>query len=331
MPGFGWGYVGVDLFFVISGYLITGVLVREREQIGRISLANFYRRRALRLVPALTVLSLAFLVYGAFVFHNRLQGAKEVFVVAFYFGNWTRAFNMGLPLYLGHTWSLSVEEQFYMFWPIALLGIMSFSAGEAYRRLGLIVVLILVVTGWRVFLALHGATTDRLYNGTDTRVDALLIGSALSLALTIPPIASHLISATRYLQLPAIVVIVAVPSLLPWDDRNMSYGGFSAVALAAAAILIVVLAGRFTRVLGHPALVWIGQRSYGLYLWHYPIVMISLLQFGMLPGHMLSFVEVVCTFAFAALSYRFVEHPFLMRRYATDANHDVPIRSGRVG
>jgi peptidoglycan/LPS O-acetylase OafA/YrhL len=318
MPGFGWGYVGVDLFFVISGYLITCILLKEHAQTGRVSLLDFYRRRALRLVPALAALCLAFLLYAALVLHNWNQGAKEVFVVAFYFGNWTRAFGMGLPHYLGHTWSLAVEEQFYMLWPLILPGVLALGARLASRALGFVLILIVVVTSWRVWLALQGATTDRLYNGTDTRADALLFGSALASGLAVPSFASRLTSAARYLWFPAIVIFIAVPHILPWNDRRLSFGGFSVVALAAATILIAVLnEGWLARILGNPALVWIGQRSYGLYLWHYPLTCV--LQFQMHPGRRLSFVEVVCTFALAAFSYRFIEHPFLMRRYATGA------------
>jgi peptidoglycan/LPS O-acetylase OafA/YrhL len=113
-PGFRWGYIGVDIFFVISGYLITAILLKEFAQRRHISFRSFYRRRALRLLPALIVLCLVFLCVSCVMLNNPKQAAQEVATVIFYIANWTRTFNAGIPKALGHTWSLSVEEQFYM-------------------------------------------------------------------------------------------------------------------------------------------------------------------------------------------------------------------------
>jgi peptidoglycan/LPS O-acetylase OafA/YrhL len=316
-PGFRWGYVGVDLFFVISGYLITSILLNEHARTGHISLMGFYRRRALRLLPALAALCLVFLLYSAVVLHNLTQGSREVFIVALYFGNWTRAFGTGLPQFLGHTWSLAIEEQYYMLWPTLLMVILALSS-RVTSALCLIAAVVIAVISWRAVLTFHGATPDRLYNGTDTRADALLIGSALALALATPVLAVRLKSIAFYLWLPAALVIVAVPTLLPWDDKRMFLGGFSVVATAAATILTAAITnGPLARILSNSVFVWIGQRSYGLYLWHYPITLLGILQFHMLPGSRLSLIEVTGAFALATLSYRFIEHPFLERRYAS--------------
>ena len=307
------GLRGVDPFFVISGYLITTTLFREHVQTGGISLMAFYRRRALRLLPGLAVLCLAFLLYAAFVIHNLSQGCEEVFIVALYVGNWTRAFGVGLPQYLGHTWSLAIEEQFYMLWPVLLLIILAVSSSIA-SALRLVVALIIAFICWRAVLALQGASADRLYNGTDTRADALTIGAALALALQYAP--SRLDQVARYLWLPAVIIIVAVPMLFPWDDERMSLGGFSVVGLAAAAILTAALnVGPVARILSNPAFVWIGQRSYGLYLWHYPIMLVALIHFHIPLGSRLSLIELVSAFVLAAFSYKFIERPFLERRY----------------
>jgi len=315
-PGFHWGYIGVDFFFVLSGYLITTILLKEYTQTSRISLIGFLRRRALRLLPALAVLCLAFLLYAAVVIHNLPQGLKEDFIVTFYLGNWTRAFEFSLPQYLGHTWSLSIEEQFYILWPLLLLGILAYGS-RVTSALHLIVALIIAVTCWRVTLAIHGATAHRLYNGTDTRADALLIGAALALALATPRFFTRLVTVARYLWLPATIIIVVLPTIFPWDDRRMFFFGLSAVALAAAVILIAALdKGTLPRILSNPVFVWIGQRSYGLYLWHYPIVLVGLLYFHLAPGGSLTLIEVAGAFVFAALSHKFVERPFLELRYA---------------
>jgi peptidoglycan/LPS O-acetylase OafA/YrhL len=313
--GFQWGYVGVDLFFVISGYLITTVLLREYLKTGRISFTGFYRRRALRLFPALAVLCLAFLLYAAIVLRNLPEGLEDVLVVVFYIGNWTRAFSLALPRYLGHTWSLAVEEQFYMLWPALLLAILALSS-NATSALRFILALIVVVTCWRAMLVFTGAGPDRLYNGTDTRADALLIGAALSLAFATSPSMKRLALLSRYLWLPAAVVIVALPTLFSPDGQYMLLGGFSVIALAAATILTATLdGGLLSRILSNSAFVWIGQRSYGLYLWHYPIMLAGRLDPHLPQGRKLTLIEIACAFVFASLSYKFIERPFLERRY----------------
>jgi peptidoglycan/LPS O-acetylase OafA/YrhL len=184
-PGFHWGYIGVDVFFVISGCLITGILLNEHAQTGQISRLAFYRRRALSLLPALVVLCAVFLCFAVAVFHIPKQGAQEVGIVLLYFGNWTRAFGSWLPQYLGHTWSLAIEEQFCTVWPLLILALVSFrpSARLVFR---VVMALPLAVACWRTFLMLEGAAAERLYNGTDTRADALLIGAGLACALAIP-------------------------------------------------------------------------------------------------------------------------------------------------
>ena len=301
---------------MISGYLITTILLKEHMQTGRVSLMGFYRRRALRLLPALAVLCLAFLLYAAAVIHNLRQGLEEVFIVAFYFGNWTRALSSWLPQYLGHTWSLAIEEQFYMLWPALLLGILYLSP-RTVSALRFVVAIIIAVICWRIVLALIGATTERLYNGTDTRADPLLIGAALSIAVATPSFVAWLRLVAHYLWPSALVIIVAVPAVLPWDDQRMFLGGFTVVALAAATILTAALGGgMLARFLSHPVFVWIGRRSYGLYLWHYPIALVGLLHFHIPQGYWLTLIEVTCAFVLATLSYKFVERPFLERRYA---------------
>jgi len=179
VPGFQWGYIGVDVFFVISGYLITDTLLKEQAETGCISLLGFYRRRALRLLPALALVCLAVLLFMGLVANSWNQAWREIAIVAFYAGNWTRALGTGLPQYLGHTWSLAIEEQFYIRWPALLLAILALNP-TIISSLRLILALVIAVTCWRIFLALYGASADRLYNGTDTRADALLIGAALA-------------------------------------------------------------------------------------------------------------------------------------------------------
>jgi peptidoglycan/LPS O-acetylase OafA/YrhL len=315
-PGFRWGYIGVDVFFVISGYLITSILLNEYVRRGKISFLAFYRRRALRLLPALVVVCLSFFCLSCVVLKDPKQAAQEVAIVLLYVANWTRALDAGVPKALGHTWSLSIEEQFYTAWPLVVLAILSFksSARFAFR---FIVALALAVACWRACLAVEGISADRLYFGTDTRADALLIGAGLAFALATPGMAVRLESVTRYLWIPAAILVIALPAIFPWFDRRMFYAGFGIVALSAATILAAALyEGFLARVLGSRTLVWIGKRSYGLYLWHYPIMLLCLLQFRVPDGVALTLIEATASLVLAALSYEFIERPFLQLRYS---------------
>src|SRR5262249_29369239 len=141
---------------------------------GHISLVGFYRRRALRLLPALAVLCGAAFIYITVVTHNTGQAWREGAFLTFYIGNWTRAGGAGLPQYLGHTWSLAIEEQFYMVWPLLLLGLFSLNTRPLFL-VRVIAALVVAVLTWRIALLLNGAGAERLYNGTDTRADSLLI------------------------------------------------------------------------------------------------------------------------------------------------------------
>lgn len=203
-----------------------------------------------------------------------------------------------------------------MLWPALLLAILYFSP-HVTSALRFVAAIVIAVTCWRVVLALNGATADRLYNGTDTHADALLIGAVLSFALAIPSFAGRLRLIAQYFWPAAVAIIAAVPAVFSWDDRRMFLGGFTVVGLAAATLLTAALSGGIpARVLGHPLFVWIGRRSYGLYLWHYPIMLAGLLYFHIPQGYRLALIEVACAFGLATLSYKFVERPFLERRYA---------------
>ncbi len=172
LPG---GWAGVDVFFVLSGFLITSLLAQEIEASGSIDLGSFYLRRALRLVPALTVMLLASLAVAVLLPSRTLEDVRAIGLAGTYLMNWNRAFALFPQAWLGHTWSLAMEEQFYLLWPAILLLI------RARRPVTLISALVVLVTVWRLVLVLSGAPAERTYNGFDTHADGLLIGSALAL------------------------------------------------------------------------------------------------------------------------------------------------------
>jgi peptidoglycan/LPS O-acetylase OafA/YrhL len=314
IAGFSWGWNGVDVFFVISGFLITGTLLLEFERDRSIDLLAFYKRRALRLFPALVLLCLAFLLLGALTKLGWQSALLEVAIVAAYAGNWTRAFEQGIPGHLGHTWSLAIEEQYYLLWPLALVLLVPL-ASRRRNWLAAVLALALLVACWRALLYLQGAGINRLYNGTDTRADALLLGSALAFAVRIDRARQALGWAVRALWLPALLVIVVLPLAFPWDGAAMLCGGYTLIA-AAGAILVMATGtdGPVRSLLGMQPLVWIGQRSYGLYLWGHPI-MSTCREVFELPMAAAGPISIAGAFVCAAVSYALVERPFLRLRY----------------
>jgi len=303
------GHIGVDIFFVISGFLITGLLVEEIDRNGRASLRDFYVRRFLRIAPALLAVSLfvvAALLAGSLV-ARRLDLWGELRNVLYTLAsvmNWARAAGWTGGGFLGHAWSLSVEEQFYLVWPLLL----NATAGRLDRKRYAMVLIgaMLALAAWRGFLAWNGASAERLYNGADTRADGLLLGAALAL------------SGVR--RLPAILLkawvipvaglaVVAVST--PWSAPFLGYGGFTLVALCAAWLVALAVDDRapFLPWLKSPVALWIGKRSYSLYLWHYPILMIF--SFAGIRSRLTDVLTVVASLVAAHLSYTLVEQPFL--------------------
>ena len=314
-PRFTGGYLGVDLFFVLSGFLITGILLREDSADGR-GLLDFYRRRALRLLPALVAFCLLFLAFAFAALPDFRAALTDVFVSLTSVANWTRAFNLGVPRQLGHMWSLSIEDQFYLLWPVILFALIRYAGRRG--ALAATIVLIVACAGWRVWLALQGATVERLYNGFDTRCDTLLVGCALALSGIgrpdrIPPAVATMV---RVLWLPCAVALIAIMAAFQWGDRAMFLGGYTLVALLAAVLILATLQQTlFARMMEYGPLVATGRISYALYIWHYPVWFVLHVDYGvsMMASGLLT---IPLSFAAAAVSYFVVERPFLRLRYA---------------
>jgi peptidoglycan/LPS O-acetylase OafA/YrhL len=271
------GLVGVTLFFVLSGYLITTLLVTERESRGRIDLASFYVRRAARLLPALALVLVA--VGAALVIDGRPGVALAgVVTSSLYVSNLAVAGGVVLGP-LEHTWSLAIEEQFYLLWPAILI------VGIARRRL----LIPLLIVGIAVSAALRlGPITDIqrfwwLYHHTFTRADALLVGCLLALVPFRPSLP------TTILAVASLAFLVVLP---------MDQGTFATLLLLPTAIAGGIVVVSKPRWLGIAPLVAVGRISYGLYLWHFPLA-------ELLPA----WAAFIGTFVLAALSYRFVELP----------------------
>jgi peptidoglycan/LPS O-acetylase OafA/YrhL len=308
VPGFGiGGYLGVDLFFVLSGYLITSVILREIEMTGRFDVLAFYARRSLRLFPALLLVCVALALAAPFLSNTRQIVADEIATLG-YIANWTRAFGSGSPMYLGHAWSLAIEEQFYLIWPALLLVALSFRRKIA--PVWVAVALAASVAVWRGYLAFNGAVPDRLYNGTDTRLDGLFIGCALALFLSADGVKSYYPrQVPRAARVAALLVFAALIAFMPWNTKPAFVAGYIAASLCAAVIIFCCVSEQdsgLRRIMRIPALVYVGKISYSLYLWHYPIFLIIWLHWGQ-SDRRIAWASIPLAFAFSALTYHSVE------------------------
>jgi peptidoglycan/LPS O-acetylase OafA/YrhL len=312
------GFLGVQVFFVISGFLITVLLAEEHERHGRISLPAFYARRALRLFPAIAAAVVAAVAYASVAPHHQLRPTgKEALASIFYWDNWFHALRVGKATILLHTWSLSIEEQFYLLWPVLLIAGLRY-APRALPALAL---------GGALASALARAVADlassndfstqlRLYFGTDTRADALLIGCALGLVWTRGLVDRAALLVSR-LTVPAIAVLAVLMWYETVPSRSLYEIGLLACAAASAVLIANVVTGRprlLVRLLEQPAMVFVGKVSYGLYLWHYVIFWIVR---DHTPGWSLGAsipLELACAAAVTTVSYYLLELPIVRRK-----------------
>lgn len=308
-------FLYMDMFFVMSAYLITSLLLKQWTKTGRVGFRVFYRRRVLRLFPANYAMILTFLVAAYLVLPDFKNQLPTAVVAASYISNWTRAFEVPMPGFLDHTWSLAVEEQFYLIWPVALMLLLKV-IGLRMRLVALLVLLALGFAGWRSWLTFHGASIYRLYNGTDMRGDALLIGCALGIAMAIPEVRQSvaLQRTAKFLAVPSLVALIVGGVTTDFHDRAM-YAGITLFFTLASACLItsLVLPEQSIphQIFRSPPLVFLGRICYGLYIWHYPIFMIIMFGFGITRPVAAGMIGVPLTFAVAILSWRYIESPFL--------------------
>ncbi len=307
-------FVYMDTFFIMSAYLITALLLKGWQRDGRIRFGRFYYRRALRLFPANYAMLAGFALAAWLLLDDFPGHLQQIAVAGLYVSNWTRAFEVPMPQFLGHTWSLSIEEQYYLLWPLLLAGLLKL-CGLSLRTVAIVAGAAVGFALWRSWLTLEGASIPRLYNGTDTRADALLLGCALGIAMALPQVRDNPVLqrwAAR-LAMPIVLALLVAGYTLQWEMRGMYAGGsfafsvLSTVLVAALALPHPTLAHRIFAV---PPLVFLGRICYGLYIWHFPIY--NVLRFGFDMQTMgVALVGVPLTFAFAIASYLWIERPFL--------------------
>jgi peptidoglycan/LPS O-acetylase OafA/YrhL len=328
LPG---GFLGVDVFFVISGFLITSLLLAEHRGRHRIDLRGFWLRRARRLLPAvgLAIAATCILVAVADLPVDARSVRGDALASLGYVANWRFIFTrqsyfaaFGLPSPFRHLWSLSVEEQWYLLFPPALaLGL----ALGLRRRPGLLVgglVVAAVASATRMAMLYHdGDDPSRIYFGTDTRAYTLLIGAVLATVATFWPRAiARVRPALAVLAVGGLAVLAFAFRSVDGREAGLYQGGLAVVALASAAVVAGVAlprsAGPVHWVLSRRVLVAIGLISYGLYLWHWPIfVWLTPDEVG-IAGWPLQVLRFGLTFAVAGLSYTLVERPIRRHGWA---------------
>jgi peptidoglycan/LPS O-acetylase OafA/YrhL len=326
------GVLSLDTFFVLSGFLITGLLLREWRDRDGIDLLAFWARRARRLLPALFVVLAAVIVYAAFVASplglDSLRG--DVLATLGYSANWRfllsgqsyfSAFTTPSPVL--HMWSLAVEEQFYLVWPLAVLGILSVARRRMSATAAIVAVGVVAAVGavasavWMALLYVPGGDPSRVYYGTDTRAQAMLVGAVLAVVVLLHgPVRTR--GARTALSIASVVGLGVV--VAPWfagsatQVHDFFYGRFGLLAYSVATAVVLwrmtqPSSGLFGRVLESSPLRWIGGISYEMYLWHWPTYLVLTPARTQLDGLPLLAVRLTAVVALSWATHALVDEP----------------------
>jgi peptidoglycan/LPS O-acetylase OafA/YrhL len=304
VPG---GGIGVDVFFVLSGFLITTLLLEEHARFGDVSLPAFYLRRAVRLLPPLAAMLIGAALYATFVVADP-NTVRGVFAATVYSSDWLMALHgAGVLGLLYPTWSLAVEEQFYLLWPALLLLLLRL--GRERLLFGAAMLGVALAVAERAALVAHGVSTERLLFAPDTRADALLAGCALAAARQL----GWLDSVPRRIRTAAAavgaLVLLARLGAPAWPFPYLPYGMATTTAGSVLLIAGILDGGRIASALSHRALVRLGGLSYAIYLWH-PLVLDALHHIPVMSlGPLRLLLTLTAAIALAELSRRVVERP----------------------
>ncbi|AIS59687.1 acyltransferase family protein [Listeria ivanovii] len=317
------GFIGVDIFFVLSGYLITNILLTQWEKTQTLQLKQFWLRRFRRLIPAVYIMIVVVVIYSVLFHPEILKNLRgDAIASFFYVSNWWFIFHdvsyfdsFGLPSPLKNLWSLAIEEQFYLIWPAFLLVFLRWVKNPKLL-LKIVIGLGLLSAIWMTVLYDPGTDPSRVYYGTDTRAFDLLAGCALAfvwpfnrLSPVVPKRSKAVLNIVGTLSILLFFVFTAfVSEYQPFLYR----GGLLFVAIIGVTMIATIShpASYLSKVFSFKPLRWIGTRSYGIYLWHYPIITLTTPVFEVgQPNIWRAILQVAATFIIAELSFRFIETP----------------------
>jgi peptidoglycan/LPS O-acetylase OafA/YrhL len=302
------GFLGVDLFFVLSGFLITGLLLSEFEHTGSISIGKFYMRRVLRLGPALAVYLIACVIVAYHAQQISVQRQLKLIAYALlYSTNWRMAFNWDPVLDpTAIIWSLSIEEQFYLVWPLLLFACLALRLRRKFIAVGLVGVITAICLHRNALLA-EGSNLTRLYYGTDTRADALLVGCLTALVPFQRISRSWLVSAVAMISAGLFLYLTMVVKFM---DEWLYRGGFTLIAVLAGLVIVVAATAPprpLSIALRWFPLRWFGKISYGLYLWHWLVIQTTTLYYF---GSLEPWAKLALAVGISAASYYLIEVRF---------------------
>ncbi|MEK5439289.1 acyltransferase family protein [Paenibacillus sp. FSL R5-0923] len=328
------GLIGVGIFFVLSGYLITDQIIQRWKQDRRFDLKDFWIRRARRLLPAMFVMLFVTAMWLLLFDRSRLAALQGDFISStLYFNNWWLIFHdvsyfesFGPPSPIGHLWSLAIEEQFYFIWPLVII----VGLRLAPQRGKLIVMCLTGAFLSALAMALiyqPGVDPSRVYYGTDTRAFALLIGAALALAWPSQNLTDKISRRSRYILDFSGAIGLITLILMIWRTNEygqfLYYGGLVLVSILSAIVIAVLAhpASRLAKIMGCKPLRWIGVRSYSIYIWHYPVIILTnpTVDTGGFDGFRVLF-QLGVSLLLASLSWKYIEEPIrqgLLGRWCT--------------
>ncbi len=336
------GFLGVGIFFTLSGYLITDRLMLEWQNTGKINLKDFWIKRIRRLTPVLFIMLGIVYLWLFLLEPSRIESLQGDFISAVLpINNWWKIFHnvsyfesFGPQSPIGHVWSLAIEEQFYLLWPVILIIGLRFIP----KRRELILIITCGAAASILAMGLiyePGADPSRVYYGTDTRAFALLIGAIFAIRFPSFKLPKQISAKSRLaldimggLSLLCILIFI-------WKTNeyqiSLYFGGLAVFSIMSAIVTVILAhpASRVAGLIGCKPLRWIGTRSYSLYLWHYPVIILTspTVDTGDFNGGRVV-LQLAMTFLLAELSWRFVEEP-IRRGALTQLKRNIPAIIGK--
>ena len=305
----------MDTFFTISAFLITSTLIENIKKNGNISLLTFTKRRLLRLYPALIFCVTTYVTIAYFIVEDFKFIINDAFFTLIYLSNLNKLTDYIYPDFFTHTWSLSIEEQFYLIWP-SLLTILLINKSIWEYKIPILILILFTSITWRFHLVNDGAELSRLYYGSDTRIDAFIAGGLLAFMQE----RLNILYKNKYhfkVILAFLVILLAI-ALYYWNPKVVTYFKWQQPIILFLSCALIFITTRndnniFEKIFSPKIFQWLGVRCYGIYLWHWPLIWLFAFTTEIYKPLLLLIVLPFSLFM-AWFSYKYIEEPILRRR-----------------